>query len=218
MGWVSTYRSRNAVGAPPYWTAAPAIVGTPQDGVASSFTDGTAVGGTSFFTQWFVNGAYVGNGTTYTPITADVGKTLTIDRIAVNAYGTARSSSAGATITAASGGSATDTVEPPFMTAPTLSSGSMTIRWVIPDRLASGVTPIDSPNAITSYTIYYTASSNGPDNARPGGTGVTSSTVSNPTDTSKAISVSAGDYWVSMSTTNAYNEGDYCAPIYVTVP
>lgn len=113
---------------------------------------------------------------------------------------------------------ATDTVEAPFMTTPTVSSGSMTIKWVVPDRLRSGVTPIDSPNAITSYTIYYTLVANGPDNARPGGTGVTASTVAVPTDTSKAISASAGSYWVSMSTTNAYNEGDYCAPIYVTVP
>jgi len=119
--------------------------------------------------------------------------------------------------TAAPGG-ATDTVEAPFLTTPTLSSGSMTIRWVVPDRLGSGVTPIDSPNAITGYTIYYTAAANGPDNARPGGTGVTPSSVATPTDTSKAISVSAGNYWVSMSTTNAYSEGDYCAPIYVTVP
>lgn len=220
MGWVSSFRSRNAVGAPPYWTAPPSIVGTPQDGVASSFTDGTAVGGTSYLTQWFVNGVYVGNGSTYTPITADVGKTLTVDRIAINSYGTARSSSAGATITAASSG-ATQTVEPPFMTAPAVSSGTMTIKWVKPDRLSNGVTPIDTPNAITGYRIHYTLASNGADQAKPGGTGVTTVTVSNPADVSKVITPASGanNYYVSMDTLNGMPvAGDYCAPIYVTVP
>jgi hypothetical protein len=115
------------------------------------------------------------------------------------------------------GVTATQAIVAPFLTDPIEGTGTVTINWDIPTRQEDGTTPIASNNAITSFNAYYTASANGAQNACPGGTGVVTVTGISASATSRAISMSAGTYWLSMSTLNGYSEGDYSEPIFLTI-
>lgn len=124
--WVGSYRSRNASGSPPFWQAAPAqqltINGTPTESAAATFTDGTPSGAVSAITQWFLAGQYVSAASSFTPSVGDAGKSLRVDRIAINPWGTTRTSSP--TVTIASG------------------SGTNTVTLFATASRTSGVTPL----------------------------------------------------------------------------
>ena len=103
-----TFQGRAAgvvAGVAPSVSAAPSITGTPTVGTATSFTTGTYGGSTpiSKAVQWLLDGAEIvgQTGSTYTPISADAGKTLAVRETASNAFGSAVSTSAGVVVSAA---------------------------------------------------------------------------------------------------------------------
>lgn len=103
------FASVSPLPAPPVFTKAPAIIGSPTVGVATSFTAGTATGtpAPTMSYQWLLDDVAISGavGATYTPVAADVGKTLKIRQTATNTTnGTVNnvsSTSAGATVVSA---------------------------------------------------------------------------------------------------------------------
>lgn len=97
------YSSANSA---PAITSNPAIVGGATVGSASSVTPGTTTGSptpTNTY-QWNINGVPVSGstGTTYTPVSSDAGKTLTVTQTASNGAGSpAAATSAGVVVAAA---------------------------------------------------------------------------------------------------------------------
>lgn len=83
----------------------PSITGTPTVGSASGFTSGTITGNPTPTStqQWKVDGVNVATTATYTPVTADSGKTLTVTQTATNSVSSASATSAGVVIAAATG-------------------------------------------------------------------------------------------------------------------
>jgi hypothetical protein len=79
----------------------PSINGTPQVGVVSSYTQAVVTNGTFSSRQWKVAGVNVSAAATYTPVLADVGKSLTIQETWTNADGNVVTTSSGKTIIAA---------------------------------------------------------------------------------------------------------------------
>jgi hypothetical protein len=86
--------------------AAPTIIGTPEDGVATAYTPGSATGyPVPTRTQtWYVDAVSVGTGATYTPSVGDVGGTLTVTQTETNVVGGDSETSAGVIIVASGGG------------------------------------------------------------------------------------------------------------------
>lgn len=77
-------------GAAPNNTIAPTITGNPKVGVALTASPGTWTGDATitYAYQWKVNGVNVGTNTnTYTPVTGDIGKTVTCTITATNSTG-----------------------------------------------------------------------------------------------------------------------------------
>jgi len=129
-----TYQGRTSgviAGIAPGVTTAPAIVGTPAVGAAASYTTGTYSGTTPITkaVQWLLDGAVIvgETGSTYTPITADEGKSLAIRETASNAWGSAASTSSGAIIAAAGAGG-----------GPLALRGASTLNAVAPKGYATG--------------------------------------------------------------------------------
>jgi hypothetical protein len=83
--------------AAPTNTVAPAITGTPAVGQLLTVSNGTWTGTPLVFNyQWKANGTNVGSAVnTYTPTSADIGKTITCTVTAVNAGGSTPATSAG---------------------------------------------------------------------------------------------------------------------------
>lgn len=84
----------------------PAIIGTPTEGVAVSYTNGVYGGypTPTLTREWFINGVTTGITTaTYTPGTGDVGDTLTVRETATNGSGSVSADSAGVVVVAGSG-------------------------------------------------------------------------------------------------------------------
>lgn len=76
----------------------PAISGSGTVGAAQSRLPGTWTGTPTVTWAWFLDGQEVQQGGTYTPVTADKGKTLTLLERATNASGGASARSAGVVI------------------------------------------------------------------------------------------------------------------------
>ena len=86
---------------PPVIVTNPTVVGTPQVGVASSYTPGSADSGSISAVAWKVNGITVGTSATYTPVDLDAGKTLTVTVTWTNTDDSTPATSAGKVVTAA---------------------------------------------------------------------------------------------------------------------
>ena len=97
-----------AAPAAPTIVTAPAINGTPQVGVATSFTSGTFGGGAGTTTiQWTLDGVAIAGatGATYTPVAGDATHALRVVQTVTNVSGTSgANASAAATVAAASTG------------------------------------------------------------------------------------------------------------------
>lgn len=89
----------------PAFTSAPSIIGTPSEGVSTSYNPGVVTGSPTptISRQWLLDGAAISgaNGTTYTPLSSDVGKALSIRETATNEAGSVDSTSASAVVGAA---------------------------------------------------------------------------------------------------------------------
>jgi hypothetical protein len=94
-------------GTAPAFTTNPVIIGTPQSGAATSYTSGSFTGTNpvTVTQQWKLNGSNISGATssTYTPISGDVGGSLTVQEILTNAFGSVNATSAGATVVTGSG-------------------------------------------------------------------------------------------------------------------
>lgn len=92
--------------AAPVITGSPTIAGGASVGSASSYTPASVTGSPTptRTLQWKLDGVAVSGatGTTYTPVSGDVGKTLTITQTETNASGPATATSAGVVVAAAS--------------------------------------------------------------------------------------------------------------------
>lgn len=92
-------------GVAPAFTAAPAITGTPKVGVVLTSTNGTVTGDATitYTRQWYADGVAIAaaTATTYTPVTGDVGKTISVRVTAVNGAGSANAYAAASTVVAA---------------------------------------------------------------------------------------------------------------------
>jgi hypothetical protein len=91
---------------PPVVTLNPSITGTPQVGVASSYSPGTAGanGGTTptvTSQRWYVDGVQVATTATYTPVGGDAGKSLTVQVTWTNSEGDTLVNSPGKTVAGA---------------------------------------------------------------------------------------------------------------------
>lgn len=85
----------------------PVIVGTPTEGIPTSFLPAafTANPAPGIVTQWRLNGVDIGGATssTYIPVVGDIGGTLTVRQTATNGSGSAQATSAGVVVVAGSG-------------------------------------------------------------------------------------------------------------------
>lgn len=92
--------------AAPVITGTPGITGTPQTGVAIGYSPAGVTGNPmpTRTQQWRIDGIDISGATaaTYTPVSGDVGKTLTVRQTETNSEGTASATSAGATVMDAS--------------------------------------------------------------------------------------------------------------------
>lgn len=95
------------VGVAPAFTTAPAIIGTPTVGVPVSFTPGTVTGTTPITraVQWLLDGAQIvgETGATYTPISGDATKALSVRETASNGTAPNAVSTSSAAVIAAAG-------------------------------------------------------------------------------------------------------------------
>ena len=97
------YTQSGGAGNVPVFTSNPSILSTPTVGSPTAYLSGTYTGTPPITVtqQWNLNGTPVG-GATYTPVSGDVGKTLTVVEAIQNAYGgPVYATSAGATVVAA---------------------------------------------------------------------------------------------------------------------
>ncbi len=149
----------------PVFTTAPAIIGTPQEGVASAYTPGTASGTAATTTQqWYIDGSPVSGATsaTYTPVTGDVTKSLTVVQTLTNTAGSDSEVSAGKTVTAAAAIGVTDlTANRIYQRIGTSVDIPITITYTgaTPDAIeaqlyaSDGTTVLQAWTALTSTTI-----------------------------------------------------------------
>jgi hypothetical protein len=90
---------------PPVITGNPVIVGTPKEGVASSYTQAATSGSPSpsVTQQWTLDGNNIAGatGATYTPTAGDVGKTLRVRQVATSNQGSVSATSDGVVVVAA---------------------------------------------------------------------------------------------------------------------
>jgi hypothetical protein len=108
-GIVFPIGSGGSGGTAPANTVAPSISGTAQVGSTLTYHAGTWTGSPtpSIGIQWLAAGIPISGavGTTYVPVTGDVGKAITVEETASNSAGIASATSAAtAAVTAASGG------------------------------------------------------------------------------------------------------------------
>ena len=211
----SSKRSYRRPSVAPLWLVDPAIVGTPTDGVSCACTSGTYSGAAAFTYQWRLDGVDIGGATasTYTPVTADVGHTLT--RRTTPSDGGPVTTTVGATVAAA--GVAATTMRPPFIHSAVGGAGAISaIAWVEPDKLADG-----SAGAATSYNLYWgrysealarTVGPGGSGNAAGAPrTGITGSSTTNITG------LAADDYVLVPVSVNNQGEGAPGTAFVVTV-
>lgn len=83
---------RAKVYARPLVTKPPVINGSGTVGAAQTRTPGIWLNGGTITTSWWLDGQEVAQGTSYTPVAADSGKTLTVLERATNASGLGASS------------------------------------------------------------------------------------------------------------------------------
>jgi len=88
----------------PEFTSAPAIIGTPSVGTATSYTAGTVTGSPvpTVTRQWLLDGVAIpdATGAAYTPVAGDAGKQLAVRETATNASGSVSSTSPGVAVAA----------------------------------------------------------------------------------------------------------------------
>lgn len=106
IGYVTQLLLRPAAASAPGVVTNPAIIGTPQVGVASSFTPGTYSGSptpTQSGIQWTLDGSNISGATssTYTPVTGDATHTLAVKETVTNTSGSVTGTSTGKTVSAA---------------------------------------------------------------------------------------------------------------------
>lgn len=96
------------VGVAPAFTSAPAIIGTPTVGVPVAFTPGVVTGTTPITkaVQWLLDGAQIvgETGATYTPISGDATKTLSVRETASNGTAPSAVSTSGGVVVGGAGG------------------------------------------------------------------------------------------------------------------
>lgn len=145
-------------GTAPAFTTAPAINGTPQVGVATSYTLGAVTGAPApnIQQQWTRDGVDIAGATspTYTPTSGDAGHALRVREIATNASGSATSTSNPVTVSSASAPAftsapsiiGTPTVNVPCSYSPGTLSGSpaptITQQWVLDGIDIGGATGV----------------------------------------------------------------------------
>lgn len=113
--------------------AAPAIIGTPQVGVASGYTPGAVTGSPTptVTQQWTLDGVDISGatGATYTPVSGDATHALRVRQIATNSAGTVNATSAPGTIAAPT----PDTTAPTLVSAVSSTDGnSITLGFTEP--------------------------------------------------------------------------------------
>lgn len=199
----AAYRRPLALAAP-VWTVAPAIIGTPQDGVLCTCSPGTYTGsGATLTYQWTLDGVDISLATlsTYIPITADVGHALRRRTVVTNATGSDTSTSAPVTvIAAASSGFAPAS---PMMQKPTNGVGSVTPRWLAPLSMADYTTPL---TGVTAYRVYYGATKG---QQHLGGAGTTAVDTPDANTFTKLITGLTGGtrYWFNVCALTGSLEG-----------
>jgi len=171
----------NAVVVPasaPVNTAVPTISGTPQVGQTLTASQGTwSNSPTSYAYQWSAGGAAISGATssTYAPVTADAGKTITVTVTATNSAGSASATSAATSaVTAAAATLSALTLSPTTATTGTAYSGTIsgktsgsTITATSSDGTAltvSGTTVTGSFSAAGTPTVTLTETLSGATN------------------------------------------------------
>lgn len=210
--------TNNVAAVAPSFSVAPAIIGTPQVGVASAYTSGTFSGTPTPTSsqQWTLDAVDISGATglTYTPVSGDAGHLLRVRQIATNTGGSANSTSASATVTAAAAGTGILPFAPNIESVVGGSAGQFIPTWTVPTQLANDTAIALDP--VTSMTVYHSAT---PGQNFPGGGG---STVNIPSPSTTTVTVSGQSSgttrYVSISATNASGEGDVSNEVAIVIP
>lgn len=190
------------VPAAPAITTQPAIIGTPQVGVASSYTPGTVTGSPvpTGSQQWVLDSGDIagGTGATYTPTAGQDTHSLAVRQIASNASGApATSTSVAKTIAAAL--TAPGAVQ--ALAVGTTTTSAIPLTWTAP---ATGGAPSD-------YEIQYAAAGTSFASPTTFADGVSASTGGTVTG------LSGGPFDVRVRATNGAGPGPYTSVLGVTL-